>query len=321
MVNNNAAALVLAATALAAGREIVVSRGEMIEIGDGFRLPELIASTGARLREVGTTNRTALADYQRRVRRGHRVRAQGAPVELQGRRVHRRGRRGRAGEPGGPAPGRHRLRPARPAPAAARRAGCRFGAAGGRRAGDRQRRQVARRAAGRPALGPGPLVGLLRAAPARPRAAGGQDDARGPGGDADRAPGPPVGRAGRRRAVAGPRDRQLASLLAAAGLAAQGYPTRPGRWRRRPGRPAARRRCHLPVGRRRGCGPASRAHRAVPGRRPDRGRPACSTFARCRRPGRVVGRGGAGRERPGPAMQVIATAGHADHGKSTLSAP
>ncbi len=64
VVNNNAAALVLAATALAAGREIVVSRGEMIEIGDGFRLPELMASTGARLREVGATNRTALADYQ-----------------------------------------------------------------------------------------------------------------------------------------------------------------------------------------------------------------------------------------------------------------
>jgi L-seryl-tRNA(Ser) seleniumtransferase len=64
VVNNNAAALVLAATALAAGREVVVSRGEMIEIGDGFRLPELMASTGARLREVGTTNRTALADYQ-----------------------------------------------------------------------------------------------------------------------------------------------------------------------------------------------------------------------------------------------------------------
>ena len=63
VVNNNAAALVLAATALAAGREIVVSRGELIEIGDGFRLPELLESTGARIREVGTTNRTAAADY------------------------------------------------------------------------------------------------------------------------------------------------------------------------------------------------------------------------------------------------------------------
>jgi L-seryl-tRNA(Ser) seleniumtransferase len=67
MVNNNAAALVLAATALAAGREIIVSRGEMIEIGDRFRLPDLLQSTGARIREVGTTNRTALADYQQAI--------------------------------------------------------------------------------------------------------------------------------------------------------------------------------------------------------------------------------------------------------------
>jgi L-seryl-tRNA(Ser) seleniumtransferase len=63
VVNNGAAALVLATTALAAGREVVVSRGEMVEIGDGFRLPDLIASTGARLREVGTTNRVTVADY------------------------------------------------------------------------------------------------------------------------------------------------------------------------------------------------------------------------------------------------------------------
>ncbi|NYG06899.1 L-seryl-tRNA(Ser) seleniumtransferase [Phycicoccus badiiscoriae] len=64
VVNNGAAALVLATTALAAGREVVVSRGELVEIGDGFRLPDLITSTGARLREVGTTNRTTLADYE-----------------------------------------------------------------------------------------------------------------------------------------------------------------------------------------------------------------------------------------------------------------
>jgi L-seryl-tRNA(Ser) seleniumtransferase len=64
VVNNNAAALALAATALASDREIVVSRGELVEIGDGFRLPDLLESTGARLREVGTTNRTSLEDYR-----------------------------------------------------------------------------------------------------------------------------------------------------------------------------------------------------------------------------------------------------------------
>ncbi len=63
VVNNGAAALVLAATALAAGREIVIARGEMVEIGDGFRIPDLLVSTGARLREVGTTNRVTPGDY------------------------------------------------------------------------------------------------------------------------------------------------------------------------------------------------------------------------------------------------------------------
>jgi L-seryl-tRNA(Ser) seleniumtransferase len=64
VVNNGAAALVLVATALAAGgREIVICRGELVEIGDGFRIPELLAATGARLREVGTTNRVRRDDY------------------------------------------------------------------------------------------------------------------------------------------------------------------------------------------------------------------------------------------------------------------
>jgi L-seryl-tRNA(Ser) seleniumtransferase len=63
VVNNGAAALLLATTVLAQGREVVWSRGEMVEIGDGFRLPDLVACSGARLREVGTTNRTTRADY------------------------------------------------------------------------------------------------------------------------------------------------------------------------------------------------------------------------------------------------------------------
>ena len=68
VVNNGAAALVLAATALAAGREIVLARGEMVEIGDGFRIPDLLVSTGARLCEVGTTNRVRRADYAAAIR-------------------------------------------------------------------------------------------------------------------------------------------------------------------------------------------------------------------------------------------------------------
>ena len=69
VVNNNAAAVLLVTATLAAGRQVLVSRGESVEIGGSFRVPEVIEQSNARLVDVGTTNRTRLADYRRAMTR------------------------------------------------------------------------------------------------------------------------------------------------------------------------------------------------------------------------------------------------------------
>ena len=156
LVNNGAAALALVATALAGGgREIVIARGELVEIGDGFRIPDLLTATGARLREVGTTNRVTPADYAAAVGPDTAMILKVHPSNFvvtgftRAVGVDRAGRARRAGRR------RHRVRAAGAASAAARRAGRADGAGRG---------ATLVTASGDKLLG-GPQAGLLLGAP------------------------------------------------------------------------------------------------------------------------------------------------------------
>ena len=204
-VNNCAGAVLLACAALAGGREVVVSRGQLVEIGGSFRIPEVAQQSGARLVEVGTTNRTRIADYARGARAADRRRAARAPVELPHARLRGGGRRSRScarwqpehGVPVIDDVGSGVLADGIPELAdEPRRAALR-----GRRRRARVLlgRQAARRAAGGAPVRHGGGGGRVPRASARARAADRQALARGAGGHASPLPRPRPRRRGRSR--------------------------------------------------------------------------------------------------------------------------
>ena len=325
VVNNGAAALVLATTALAAGGEVVVSRGEMVEIGDGFRLPDLITSCGARLREVGTTNRTHLRDYADAVGPDTGAVLKVHPSNFAVERLHERGA-GRRARRAGRRPwcttsaaaccGRTPLLPDEPDAATSLRAG----AAVVTCSGDKLLGGPAGRAGARPAR----RRRAAAPAPPGPRPAPGQDD---PG----RARGDPA-----RAAPAGPGRARRRAGRTARSAATRSPPPSPRRasrprWCPRSGRVgggsapalslegwavalpeacAALAAARRPRGAGAGRGAAAPCSTCAP-----------STHARMPSGGR---RGGARRRPATPRRRrradvaVVATAGHVDHGKSAL---
>ena len=300
VVNNGAAALVLATTALAAGREVVVSRGEMVEIGDGFRLPDLIASTGPGCGRwappTGRRRRTtppSLGPETGCILKVHpsNFRVEGftaaAPVaDLAG--LGRAGRR------------RHRQRPAGPRPVAARRAGRRHRtraraptssprAATSCSAG--RRRDCCSAARGGRAVAPAPAGSGPAGGQAHPRRARGHR-----------------ARTGRRPTWAALRA-DPDQLRAARRAVAAARPSASSRWWAPDGRGRRRRRARAPAARlggRPARGYAAALRPGPAGRRPGGATAAaCSTCAACREADDVTARRGPGRALAGPAQDRL----------------